>query len=456
MKPVRLFVPVAALLLVLAPSAFAQSQKTLDGRLAETISREFPEWKPRDPVHVFQPNMPSSGTPTFFGYWKDGERKLAVYVSLTTSQAELDDDFNAFFRRQIMPASHGVDGIGTRAVLVGTSRSVEIGFAKANLFVTVNYDFPALMNKKVPYYYLPAPKTEAERLTAITRVVADAIDGPRTATACLNDFYDTSPTPPATDTERLLDAAFKGDTASVTSLLAAGVKTDAMDPDGNSPLHLAVINGCPATIQTLIAAKANVNAKNGREETPLAIAAIYADIPTIENLIAAGADLKLKDKFGRNAAFSALSSPTRFYFIMRWVTPADQFATVTYLRDVGIDLNERMSWNGDTLLTDNMYSYGYRLDLVKALVALGVNVNGRASGGQTILIKAVQGGAPSDRNGLVKLLLSLGADVTIKDDSGKTAMDYLLLDQKQRAKSPDEQRHIVETIQLLTNAAKAK
>lgn len=456
MKATRIIFFAVLLLFALVPATFAQVGKTLDVRIAETLTRTFPEWTQKNPLRVFQPNAPSGGDPMFFGYWKDGERTLGIYVSLLPSPAEMEERFNMFFRRQIMPPSHGVDGIGSRAVLVETSRSVEIGFSKENLFITVNYDFPAPLDPKMPYYYKTAPPQESARLTAITRAVASAIDGPKTATACLNDFFDTSTTRPATDPERLLDAASKGDTALANELLNVGVKTDGADTDGNSALHLAVINGCPATIETLIAAKANVNARNTREETPLMIAAMYADIPTMEKLIAAGAELKLKDKFGRNAAFHAITYPIRFYFVMRSVKHEDQMATVKFLRQVGIDLNEPSSWNGDTLLTFDMRSYGYRLDLIKDLVALGADVNGRAANGQTILIKVARGGAPSERNAVVKLLLSLGADTTLKDDSGKTAMDYVLLDRNQRAKSPEDQRYIAETIEILANATRAR
>lgn len=456
MRTSRLICVAALLLLALVPTTLAQNGKTLDVRIAETLARTFPEWTPKEPLRVFQPNAPSGGDPMFFGHWKDGERTLGIYVSLLPSPAGMEERFNMFFRRQIMPPSHGVDGIGSRAVMVETGRSVEIGFSKENLFVTVNYDFPAPIDPKMPYYYKTAPSLESARLTAITRAVAGAIDGPKTATACLNDFFDTSTTRPATDPERLLDAASKGDTASANELLNVGVKTDGVDGDGNSALHLAVINGCAATIETLIAAKVNVNARNAREETPLMIAAMYADIPTVEKLIAAGAELKLKDKFGRNAAFHAITYPLRFYFLMRSVEHEDQMATVKFLRQAGVDLNERSSWNGDNLLTFDMRSYGYRLDLIRDLVALGVDVNGRVSNGQTILIKVAHGGAPSERNAVIKLLLSLGADATLKDESGKTAMDYVLLDRNQRARSPEDQRHLAETIQLLTNAANAK
>jgi hypothetical protein len=447
MKALRLSVLVAASFLGLAPSGFAQAKKALDVRMADDIARAFPEWKPKDSIHVFQPNSPSSGNPVFFGYWKDGERNLAVYVTLTTSQAELDERFNMFFRRQIMPASRGVDGIGTRAVLVETSRTVEIGFAKENLFVTVNYDFPAPMNTKIPYYYLPAPKTETARLTAITRIVAGAIDGPKTATACLNDFYDTSATTPTTDEQRMVDAASKGDTASVSALLAAGTATGARDEDGNTPLHLAVRVGCAATAQTLIEAKADVNAKNVRGETPLMLAAMFADRAFLELLLKNGADVAAKDRYGRTAVFFPPSGPDRFYFMMRSVSAEDRATALELLKNAGSDMNGRME-NGDTLLT----SFGFWPEMLTKLIALGADINGRGSTGQTLLIRAVQHGTPSDRNPLIKLLLSLGADPSIKDERGQTAMDYILLDQKNRARSPEYQPHLTETIHLLENA----
>lgn len=453
MTTIRFFCVAAILLVANATVAVAQTTKALDVRLRETLSEKLPEWKPADVAHPFAQNMPSNGSPMFYGIWKDGERKLDIYVTLAGPQNEIDEQFHSFFLRQIMPASHAVSGIGSRAVLVETARTVEIGFSKENVFVHALYEFPA-QHGKTPYYYLPAPKHEIARLIEIARILAPVIDSPKSAIACRNDFFDTSIKPPVTDGERLLDAASKGDSHTIQNLLTSGVKPDVADAEGNTPLHLAVNIGCADAVDVILKAKPDLDARNHDEETPLLIAAAYADIGLMQRLLRAGADLNAKDRHGRNAAFMALARANRSFFIMRSVTREDQLTALGFLKNAGLDLNAR-TIRGDTLLTNDLFSYGVQGELIKQLVNAGVDINGRGSSEQTVLIKVVQGSVPKDRDPLIRLLLDLGADPSLKDDRGQTAMDYLLLD-KQHRTSPEDQKFIGETIKLLSGGAGGK
>ena len=51
-----------------------------------------------------------------------------------------------------------------------------------------------------------------------------------------------------------------------------GIDVNLADKDGQSPLHVAVMNGRADVISTLLELRANVNAVNGLGETPLHIA----------------------------------------------------------------------------------------------------------------------------------------------------------------------------------------
>ena len=338
----------------------------------------------------------------------------------------------------------------------------KISFAKENLFVNIDYDFPSSTASRVPPYYLTAPRKEIEYLTGLAKVIEGVITGPKAAGPCHNDLYNTtvkndlynvSTKKPETDAEKLLDAASKGDTATVRSLISAGGKTDVVDEEGSSPLHLAALVRCEETVKTLLDSGANVNARNKAEETPLMIASMFSEMSLINLLIDKGADISARDRYGRNAAFFAISSPPRTYFIMKYPSHEERVETLKRLKAAGVNINERMTLNEDTLLTYEMFSYGVRTRLYTNLIDLGVNINERVSLGQTILIKAVRNTAPSERNKLVGLLLVNNADLSIRDDQGFTALDHAREDQRRRMKMVESRADVAETIRLLEEAA---
>lgn len=58
----------------------------------------------------------------------------------------------------------------------------------------------------------------------------------------------------------------------VRKLLEAGVAVDSADSDGNSPLHLAVVNKCPRLVDLLLLHNANIRVRNNNDATPFMLA----------------------------------------------------------------------------------------------------------------------------------------------------------------------------------------
>jgi hypothetical protein len=85
------------------------------------------------------------------------------------------------------------------------------------------------------------------------------------------------------------EAAFKGDTNLVETLIKAGEDVNAKDSEGNTPLHKAVSGDHVKIVELLIKGGANVNSKNTAGEKPfkIAIDKKYKDV--WEMLYAAGA-----------------------------------------------------------------------------------------------------------------------------------------------------------------------
>ena len=430
-------------------AAYSQTVDTLDDQMSRTIARELPGWVNRGD-RPFQLVDSSAGKAAIQGEWKNGSKTLRISVTLNKTSVEADDNFGWFFTRPIMPPNEPVPGIGRRAVLVERGGAVELAFAKENMFVRLDYDFPlAEVDKRTPYHdRMRSPTSEIHALIAIAGIVDTSITRIREMGPCFNDFYNTAKTEPRSDSEKMLDAALKGNTAQLKTLLANGVGTAAADDDGYTPLHLAIRIGCEDTVKALVGAGANVNAKTLKGETALMTVSSLAQLKIMEILLQAGAVINEDDIYGRNAAFFAIpegpdtNSPSY----------DEHMAALKLLKRSGVDLNHRMSLNGDSLLTYHMFSYGLRLKLIQDLIDLGVDVNGRVAEGKTILMKLISGSTPDDRNELIKLLIKNGADVELKDNRGLTVMDYVLEDQRQRARFPELQKHFAETIGLLKDA----
>ena len=110
----------------------------------------------------------------------------------------------------------------------------------------------------------------------------------------------------AVSADALFQAASAGKLDEVKKLIAAGADVNAKTPYGDTALILAVFRNAGAdVVKALIEAKADVNAKNKANETALMWAVTESDLATVNALIAAKADVNAKDKKGETALIKA-------------------------------------------------------------------------------------------------------------------------------------------------------
>ena len=158
------------------------------------------------------------------------------------------------------------------------------------------------------------------------------------------------------------------DNGSIASLLARGFDGNTRDPTGQPGLYLAVREKSLKVCDTLIAwRKIDVEARNPADESPLMIASLNGLTEVAQKLIAKGADV---NKTG-------------------W-TPLHYASTKGHLQLI-------------SLLLDN-YAY----------------IDAGSPNGTTPLMMAAFYGTPA----AVKVLLNAGADPSIKNDQGLTAVDF--------------------------------
>lgn len=173
----------------------------------------------------------------------------------------------------------------------------------------------------------------------------------------------------------LFDAAAKGDVVEVVRTLKNGVRIDARDEAGRTPLLIATYNNRVGVARVLIDAGADVNAKDDIADTPYLYAGAEGRIEILQMTLGAGANLKDTNRYGGTALIPAAHH--------------GHPGAVRILLEAGVapDHVNKIGWTA----------------LLEAIV-LG-------DGGPTY-------------TGVVKLLVDGGADVNIPDKDGVTPLTH--------------------------------
>ncbi len=101
----------------------------------------------------------------------------------------------------------------------------------------------------------------------------------------------------------LLNLAYGGYAEGIQLVLNAGANVNKADNDGNTALHNAVMNKKPEVVQILLGRMENINLQENRlGNTPLHIAALNGDLKSTELLLNSGAKADIKN-FSQKTAF---------------------------------------------------------------------------------------------------------------------------------------------------------
>ena len=212
----------------------------------------------------------------------------------------------------------------------------------------------------------------------------------------------------------LVEAAKKGDVATVRALIAK--KADVNEPgrDGSTALLWAAYQSDLAMAQALIAAGARTNTPNKYGVTPLLQASRSGSAPIIQALLRAGADLKAQTEGETPLMAAAYAGSTD---------------AVRLMLEAGADVNATDTYQKQTALM--WAATEGHLDVVKALLDAKADPNVKAavttlterkhadhpSGGFTALMYAARNGHEE----VVKALVAGGADPKLTNADGATA-----------------------------------
>jgi ankyrin repeat protein len=192
------------------------------------------------------------------------------------------------------------------------------------------------------------------------------------ATTLSTAFASQAPADPNGD---LLAAAISGDADAAAIALRHGADIETRDDRARTPLLLAVTNDSVAVARLLVGFGANPNAVDAQQDTPWLVTGVTGSVAMVDALLPAKPDFTIRNRFGGIA-----------------IIPASERGHVDYVRRVA---------------------------------KIGMNVNHVNNLGWTALLEAVILGNGDERyQEIVCILLDAGADRSIADRNGVTALEH--------------------------------
>jgi quinoprotein dehydrogenase-associated probable ABC transporter substrate-binding protein len=219
-------------------------------------------------------------------------------------------------------------------------------------------------------------------------------------------------------TQELANATLASDQARIEWLVKEkGADINAYDPQGYAPLHTAARNRHPELAAFLVGLGADVDAPDRDGMTPLIHAAMRKHVPTVKKLLEVGADIEKPGTQGYPPLALAIGEA--------------KFEVAKALMESGADIDKPL---GPEKLTPLMVAASQvspgegsiflpgstrPIDIARALIKSGANVNAQSKDGVTaLMIAAARNVAP-----MIGLLVQAGADPSLKNSLGQTAAD---------------------------------
>lgn len=179
-------------------------------------------------------------------------------------------------------------------------------------------------------------------------------------------------------------------------------------PELEQALFAAVAADDPDAVRTALFRGADVEARGDGDRTPLVAAAKSNAIAAATALIEAGADVNAQDDIRDSA------------FLYAGAEGLNEILALTLAHGVNVHSTNR--FGGTALIPASEGGHG---EAVRMLIRAGVPVNHVNDPGWTALLEAVVYGDGSARYvDVVTQLLDAGADASIRDARGRTALDH--------------------------------
>ncbi len=205
----------------------------------------------------------------------------------------------------------------------------------------------------------------------------------------------------------------QSEAANVNLFLQGGMDPNVRDKSGTSALNFAVLNSTVETVKVL-AEKADLNLPDASERMPLYAALKKERFENFEFLLEKGADPNSTGTVGQTKGQTVL------YVAVLLNKPS----IIKKLLDKGAD-PDKPDADGAVPVSEHAMATRADIEVVKMLLGKTKNINIQESDGVTVLMFIAQNTKISraDLKEMIKLFLEKGADKSIKNKDGKTALD---------------------------------
>ncbi|KAF5621165.1 ankyrin repeat [Fusarium tjaetaba] len=218
-------------------------------------------------------------------------------------------------------------------------------------------------------------------------------------------------------------AAIHGKPEVIDLLLEKGSSIDGLSRTRQTPLHLAVKH--PKSVQTLLDNGADPNVKDNLSQTPLHLATRYTCLDSVELLLRKEAEIEAEDDKGRTALYYAIHNGNLemvkklcshgedghdWHRELSWAVECADYPIFHHLLD--LDMSKAL----DAQLFHSAAA-GPSAEILQLILDREVDVNLKWSD-ESALHAAAENGRVEN----VRLLISKGADVDIRNDRGQTSL----------------------------------
>jgi len=221
--------------------------------------------------------------------------------------------------------------------------------------------------------------------------------------------------------------------------LKLGANIDGKDSYGYPLIHYAVISKNKENVDFLIRRNANLNVKDKNGTTPLKMAIIVGNLDIVKLLVENGAKMN-EDSSNRLPILTATLKDqveiVKYLFKYSEMASLDKVTLIGHVfYNSNLELLKFFNKNGVEITFKPLTSLVHQktnekkaIEMLKFLIAKGANLNEKRCMQRTLLMSS----AIWHKNEVLDFLLKNGVNKNIKDDEGKTALDWARLNRNEK------------------------